>query len=208
MSLPPYTPRRNMQNRHIILALSLVATACATPLEVVDDVPVAHEPDAISLEGWASETITLPPGFAPELPNGVEELRFAPGWRDPSSDGFWSYAIVMWIDEPAPDAARIDELLENYYDGLISAVAGDGDKSVGSDPAQVDVRRTAPNHFEAQIHLIDTFTTFEPMDLRVMVDTVTEAEGHSALHIQASPQPEEHAIWRSLEAAIAAIQES
>ena len=169
--------------------------------------PSLDLPSSVSLEDWPSETFALPPGFAPGLPTGTESLRFAPGWRDPSAEGFWSYAFVMWIDESAPDAARIGELLDGYYDGLMTTFAGSASKDIGSDPAQVDVVRTAPNHFEAQMHLIDAFATFDPIDLRVMVETVAETDERTVLRIQVSPQPEEHGIWWSLEAAIATIRE-
>ncbi|MFT5052255.1 MAG: sulfatase activating formylglycine-generating enzyme [Chlamydiales bacterium] len=168
--------------------------------------PALDLPFPVSLEGWPSETFALPPGFAPDLPSGLESLRFAPGWRDPSTEDFWSYAIVMWIDEPAPDAARVSELLEVYYDGLMSAFASSAGKDIGSDPAQVELVRSAPNHFEAEMHVIDAFATFEAIDLRVLVDTVAETDERTVLRIRLSPQPEEHEIWRSLETAIASIR--
>ena len=71
--------------------------------------------------------------------------------------------------------------------------------------AQVDaLREWLPDWM---MHLIDAFATFEPIDLRVMVDTVAETDERTVLRIQVSPQPEEHGIWRSLEAAIASIRE-
>ena len=168
---------------------------------------VAHQPvqDPISLEGWPSETFALPPGFAPELPTGRESLRFAPGWRKPATEDFWSYAFVMWIDEPAPDAARVQVLLEDYYNGLLTVFAGNKNKDISDTPARITVSATSPNHFEAQMHVIDAFATFEPIDLRVRVDTAPDADGHSTVHIRVSPQPAEHRIWESLEAAIADI---
>lgn len=166
-----------------------------------------HEPDPVSLEGWASETFALPPGFAPGLPTGAESLRFSPGWRDPSAEGFWSYAFVMWIDEPVPDAERIDELLESYYTGLMSAFAAGKDKDIGGDHVRVEVTPTSPNHYEAHMRLIDAFATFEPIELRVVINTVAESDARAALRIKISPQPAAHGIWRSLEAAIASIRE-
>lgn len=166
---------------------------------------VAGNPDAVSFEGWQAETFPLPPDFAPDLPTGVESLRFAPGWRSPDAEGFWSYAFVMWINEPAPDAARIDDLLEKYYNGLMASFAAGTDHDIRATPARVDVARTAPNRYEARMRLIDAFATFEPIDLRVLVESAPETDVRAALRIQVSPQPEEHAIWRSLNAAIADI---
>jgi hypothetical protein len=204
--------------QHVLLSLGVIAClhACATrdataphptPVDRVNGTGVAHQPDAVSLEGWQAETFALPPAFAPELPKGTESLRFAPGWRDPSAEGFWSYAFVMWIDESAPplDAARIDDLLEKYYNGLMTSFAAGKGKDISGTPARVDVVRTAPNRYEARMHLIDAFATFEPIDLRVLVDTVAETDTRAILRIRVSPQPQEHAIWRSLNAAIASI---
>lgn len=170
------------------------------PVKLID------EPEPISLEGWASETFALPPGFAPELPAGTESLLFAPGWRDPNTENFWSYAFVMSIDEAAPDTARIDELLETYYNGLMSVFASNNDAKLRIKPVIVDVERKAANHFEAKMHLIDAFATFKPVDIRVVVETVADGDEHSRVKIQVSKQPKGHKIWRSLEAAIERIE--
>jgi len=187
------------------LAPLLLVVSCAAQPEIVEQPAVIPEPAPISLEGWPSETFALPPGFAPELPSGSESLLFAPGWRDATSEDFWSYAFVMSIDEPAPDAARVDELLELYYSGLMTAFArGDLIDTIG-DSVSVEVDEREPHHFEAQMYLIDAFATLEPIALRVLVDTVAETDERSSVSIRVSAQPEEHEIWRSLEAAIASI---
>ncbi len=154
------------------------------------------------LEGWPEEVFDLPPGFAPDLPKGTESLRFAPGWRDPNSEEFWSYAFVMWIDEPVPDIERVDELVEIYYSGLMNVFAGNRGKDISHDPVRVEVKQVGPNQYEAEMHLIDAFATFEPKDIRVLIETEADDEGHSFVHIQVSQQPEGHEIWKSLEAAI------
>lgn len=169
-------------------------------------------PDAVSpasaetsLEGWPAETFGLPPGFAPELPSGHESLRFAPGWRTPETEEFWSYAFVMWIDEPEPDAARIDALLEGYYNGLMTVFARNKDRDISDTPVRVDVTRVWQNRFEAEMHLIDAFATFEPIDLHVKVKTAAASDTHSMIQIRVSPQPETHRIWADLQFAIDTI---
>ncbi len=193
----------------VIVCLTGCAAQETTPtpasVEGLNGAAAIQRADAVSLEGWKSETFPLPPAFAPELPTGTESLRFAPGWRDRKAEGFWSYAIVMWINEPAPDAARIHNLLEKYYNGLMDAFAADKKKGISGTPVRVDVVRTAPNHFEARMHLIDAFATFEPIDLRLLVESVAQTDASSVVRIQVSPQPKEHAIWRSLNAAVASI---
>lgn len=173
--------------------------------KVVEGSPVKNESDPVSLDGWKAETFTLPPGFAPELPTGHESLRFAPGWREPKAEDFWSYAFVMWINEPAPDKARIKTLLEKYYNGLLASFAAGKNKDISKTPARVEVVSTAPNYFELKMHVIDAFATFEPIELRVVVSSHAETDKRTVLRFQVSPQPKEHAIWRSLEVAIASI---
>ncbi len=198
-----------MRPHHTSIALSLIAalmtalSACSAGPDARPVAATAKEPAPVSLEAWQAETFPLPPAFAPELPGGTESLRFAPGWRDPNSENFWSYAFVMWINEPAPDAARIDELLEKYYHGLMASFAAG--KDISATPTRVEVTRTAPNHFEARMHLIDAFATFKPIDICILVDTAAQTVARSTLRIRVSPQPKEHAIWRSLDAAITTI---
>jgi len=198
----------------IALGVSAFLPACATRDAAPARKPAlnnhpggtaVHESDAVSLEGWQAETFALPPGFAPEMPTGTESLRFSPGWRNPGAEGFWSYAFVMWINEPAPNAARIHDLLEKYYNGLMTSFAAGKGKDISKSPARVDVVRHGPNRYEARMHLIDAFATFEPIDLRVLIDTVADTDARAILRIRVSPQPKKHAIWRSLERAIADI---
>lgn len=197
------SPKFKRRLRRAVLALSVIAwlPACASQ----DAAPEPARTSAVSLEGWQAETFPLPPGFAPNLPTGVESLRFAPGWRDPGADGFWSYAFVMWIDEPAPEGARIQQLLEAYYNGLMAAFAGDKAEAVSAAPARVNVERAGPGRYEARMRLIDAFATFKPIDLRVLIDTAARTNARSTLSIRVSPQPKEHTIWRSLDAAVADI---
>lgn len=70
--------------------------------------------------GFRSETIPFPLDFAPSLAHrGVEHLRFAPSFFDPAAPGYWSYAFVWRLDDPAalaPDALAAE--LTTYFRGL------------------------------------------------------------------------------------------
>lgn len=182
------------------VAVIATISACAAERGVSYGKPSAPP---VSFEGWQSETFPLPPAFAPGLPAGTESLLFPPGWAKPESENFWSYAFVMRIKEPAPDAARLRNLLEQYYNGLTASFAESKGKTIT--PAQVKVTRTSRGHFKAHMHLTDAFATFEPIDVRVLIETAAEPGGHASLCIRVSPQPEEHEVWRSLDAAIADI---
>lgn len=158
------------------------------------------------LKDWLSETIFFPPGFAPDLPSGKEELRFPPGWRTPDSEEFWSYAIVMQIDEATPNAERLAEILDLYYDGLMNVFGVNKDNEEPIDPAQVSVTKIAPNHYEATMHIIDGFATFKPINIRIKLVIESAAAERTNIHVRISPQPDEHPIWTALQAGIEDIQ--
>jgi Ran GTPase-activating protein (RanGAP) involved in mRNA processing and transport len=160
-----------------------------------------RSPSKSLISGWSSEEFALPPGFAPSLPLGTESLRFAPGWNKPEAEGFWSYAFVMRIEEPKPDAARVDSLLETYYNGLVKMFA-EGKHEVGAAPARVELKQVAVGRYVATMRTIDAFATFKPIAIRLLVDTVADGPARSSLRVQLSPQPESHPIWKSLQAAI------
>jgi hypothetical protein len=77
-------------------------------------------------EGWKRETIPFPLGFAPTLGfHGVEEIRFAPGFFDPKAPGYFTYAFVWWLEDPAPSEAELERAFTTYFAGLCQAVAED-----------------------------------------------------------------------------------
>lgn len=172
-----------------VLLLSLVPHALA-------------QTDPVTISAWARETIELPPGFAPDMPSGVEELRFPPGWRDPDSDNFWSYAIVLRIDEPAPTAARLEEIFDIYYTGLMSAF-GVGDKP-DSPPNEVsvDFEEAPDRQHRGSMRLVDGFATFKPILIHLKANIRAQSDTESIIELRASPQPDGHAIWTDLQAAI------
>lgn len=168
--------------------------------------PVYQDP----LKDWPEETFDLPPGFAPDLPNGSESLLFHPNWRKPHTQEYWSYAFVMSIDEPVPDIDRVDKLLETYYTGLMSAFGvqkGVG-KETGNEQAQVEVAQSSPNHYTATMNLIDGFATFKPITINIKVKTIPDTDTHSLVSIQLSKQPTDHPVWKSLQTAIDRIMET
>lgn len=203
-------PPRPMHARVLLLLTVLPLSACVSSgWEHPQGEALPMDP-AVFAE-WGTETIPLPPGFAPELPSGNEVLLFAPGWRDAESEEFWTYAFVMWIDEPLPDAERLDEMFELYYDGLIGAVAGERAAEWaaewGPDPATVSVEEQGAGRFVARAQFPDAFGDMRPIDLRFVVDAWAQPGGAgSVLAIQASPQPEGHPIWTTLAGAVQQLE--
>jgi hypothetical protein len=47
-------------------------------------------------KGWGVERFPIPIEFAPQVNyKGVEDVRFAPGWGDKTSEQYWSYTFFM-----------------------------------------------------------------------------------------------------------------
>ncbi len=143
------------QHRAVALLVALGACASAPAKPVAWTVP----------DGWKAESFTFPLDIAPSIQHaGVEELRFAPGMFEPGKPGYWSYAFVWRLDEPAelaPDALAAE--LTAYYVGLTKAV---DDKHRVEHPEQTTVTaRLAGDHVELAAHVFDAFATGQAVDL-------------------------------------------
>src|SRR4030095_5077344 len=76
----------------------------------------------IQPDNWQEEHIQFPISFAPQIPySGVEELRFAPGWAVSTSDEYWSYTFLWWLEgKPSIDKDSLQKNLTFYYSGLLA----------------------------------------------------------------------------------------
>ena len=189
------TPHSRILN--LIFATLLILTPIAQAMHTAPD-----------YEQWAHETIEFPPGFALDLPFGVEMLRFPKGWRTPDSENFWSYAIVMQLDEVAPKENRLEELIDIYYTGLMSAF-GVG-REQGSPPNEVliEIKQTAESTYEGTMRLIDGFATHEPITINLKVSAQADSNTTSTIEVRVSPQPTDHSIWSDLQGAIEHIHQT
>jgi hypothetical protein len=82
--------------------------------------------------GWRSETILFPLEFAPDIPHqGVEELRFAPGFSKPQTTDYCSYAFVWWLKDQSPiDRTVLSDELVRYFRGLAMTFGGKNTVSI------------------------------------------------------------------------------
>ncbi len=166
-----------------------------TPHTIAQTAPVA-------INDWARKTIELPPAFAPDMPAGVEELRFPPGWRDPASDNFWSYAIVLQIEEPVPTTTRLEQITEFYYRGLMSAFGVGHTTESPPNEVEVDLEETTSHEYRGTMRLVDGFATFKPIVVNLKARSLATTDSSSTIEFRASVQSHDHAIWSDLQAAI------
>ena len=175
---------------------------------------VANEPKVpqmITPEGWRTELIVLPPGFAPTMKlKGFEDIRFAPGMFDAESDSFFSYTILFWLpghDKPL-DAKTLEQEFLTYYRGLHKAVAG---KRLKVDTAKftasikpLPTSKPYPWKHQVQqyagtLNWVEPFRTGKSQTLHLELDSWYCDEGKCrAVFTSVSPKPKKADIWKRM----------
>jgi hypothetical protein len=162
--------------------------------------------------GWAKETITLPPAFAPDMTwKGTEELRFAPGMFKPDAADFFSYALLFWLPDDAKiDAKTMERELLAYYRGLAAAVLKSKKQEVNAkaftltltDAKEKPDKRPGDEPiagYVGELKWTEPFATGKPQALRLEIHTwPSEKHKHHCVFVCASPQPETAAVWKAL----------
>ena len=178
-------------------------------------VSLAVEPESYKLaapDGWGGETISLPPGFAPDMKlQGAEHIRFAPGMMKPESDSFFSYAFVFELQsEPELTEAVVKEEFLKYYRGLCKAVLNgklpDVDFSAftlelrrekSSGPFRSNERELSTTQYTGTLDWVEPFATKQPQKLIVEISTWSR-DDRNYLFACVSPQAQDDAIWKQL----------
>jgi hypothetical protein len=158
-----------------------------------------------TLKGWDVERFLIPISFAPSIPyKGVEDIRFTPGWAKKTTDEYWSYAFLWYVDgTPTFDANTIENNLKAYYSGLIK---------VNTDPAKIadklfpvtssiKPRSTGKGDlktFEGSVTMLD-YMSQQPITLNFVIH-IRSCEGKDktfAFH-EISPRPYSEDVWKRL----------
>ena len=161
-------------------------------------------------EGWRSERIPFPPGFAKNLDyKGHEDLRFAPGMFKPEAPDYFSYAIVMWIEGAMSfEPVSLEKDLLKYYKGLCASVAKG--KKFDLDLSTITVLVTKQEkkgmlggveaaQFHGHIDWYDPFVTGKPLTLQLEIwARSADAGKRSCLFILASPKEKATPVWEAL----------
>jgi hypothetical protein len=128
--------------------------------------PFASDPPWTLPAGWRTEVIKFPLDFAPAIAHrGAEVLRFPPGFFDPASGNYWSYAFIWRTEDPAQlDAAALGDELTAYFRGLIDAV-DEKKRITARDEIVARATPAGPGRFQLTAHVFDAFKTAAPLDL-------------------------------------------
>ncbi|MEO0570587.1 MAG: hypothetical protein AAF039_02705 [Bacteroidota bacterium] len=140
---------------------------------------------------WRYEQLKLPLPFAPSIPlKGYEEVYFAPGWDNPESEAFWTYAFA-WILEEAETIEKVKmvEYLTAYYDGLMKVVG-----QFNTVETTISLKSTS-NGYEGKVQTLDGFFTKDTIHLNLTIEK--QSEGKLWL-FRLSPKDREHPVWEIL----------
>lgn len=171
------------------------AAPAATPAPAASGVsPEKRAAACQAIADWRSEIIELPPEFAPTLPAGREELRFAPGMFKPDSETYFTYAFVLSLAPgTALDVGAMKSLLDVYYRGLIGAVAKSRKIELPIDQIETRVEGDSGD-MRATIAMYDAFVTGEALTLELRM-TVED----TCVTVKAAPQSSGAPVWAMLE---------
>lgn len=151
---------------------------------------------------WDEEQFPIPPGFAQEIDfEGMEDLRFSPGWRDSTSKEFWAYTFVWYVEySGALTDSTIEHSLNLYYDGLMGTdSAGENRSALPSGTRSVFEKKG--DVFFGEVHTFDRFFGNKPITLFIKVS----AEQCEKLNTQmirfdiAAADFEDEEAWRIFE---------
>ena len=154
---------------------------------------------------WGIERFPIPIGFVPQISyTGVEDIRFTPGWAKATSDEYWSYAFLWYLDgEVNMDAKIIESNLQQYYSGLIAANGSNIPKEKLI-PVVTSFKEAAKDSNDLKTY-IGTISMLNYMTQQAIVLNCKVhvkfcvGETKTFIFYELSPKPLSHAVWQSLD---------
>jgi hypothetical protein len=195
------------KNTILILLTLFYLTACKQKTKVEFDGKNWLAPYTLPmLQGWEVERFLIPISFAPSIPyKGVEDVRFTPGWGVASSEEYWSYAFLWYLEgNVAIDASTIETNLKAYYTGLIGSnierrkVPADKLIPTTTSIKKVETEKGDLGTYIGTINMLD-YMEQKPITLNCIVHLKTCSEQNKTfIFHEISPKPLTHAVWESL----------
>lgn len=156
-------------------------------------------------EAWEVERFPIPIGFAPQIPyNGVEDIRFMPGWAKTDSPEYWSYAFLWFLEGRLSfNATTLENNLHDYFTGLGEAMrpAGSEDnlKTVKTIFRKGKKQKGDLKTFFGSVYMLD-YKSNKPIALYVKVHFKNcPGQNKTLLFFELSPKHYTHPLWSSLD---------
>ena len=155
-------------------------------------------------ENWQSELIDFPISFAPAIElTGIEDLRFSPGWSDTTSQEFWTYMFVWYVDFTTPlSEDKLSTYFDLYYDGLMGVDNNNQSDSINSNPLDktISLFVQTTEGFTGKLRVYDRFFTKDYMMLNVKVtESFCPKIKKQIILCEISPKDLSHDVWKIFE---------
>ena len=158
-----------------------------------------------TIKGWDVERFLIPISFAPAIPyKGVEDIRFSPGWAKKTTNEYWSYAFLWYLEGTvALDANTIENNLKAYYSGLIKVNSDSAKIADKLFPVTSSIRaRTTEKEdlktFEGSVTMLD-YMSKQAITLNVVIHVrICAGKDKTFVFHELSPMPYSDDVWKRL----------
>ena len=153
---------------------------------------------------WGKEIIQVPFWFAPKIGyKGQEDIRFAKGWEDINSDGFWVLVFAWDINlTTKPTAQFFEDNLKLYFDGLMKVVNEDSTITIPKTKASFSEKeklKEGVTTFSGTVETYDAFTTKKMLKLNVTIESYYCKESKQYIPLfKFAPRGFKHKAWEML----------
>lgn len=152
-------------------------------------------------DNWQSEIIPFPLSFAPEIDFvGYEDLRFSPGWSDSTSQEFWSYTFVWFIEMySAMTESKLAESFNIYYDGLMGVDLNNQADTTHSNQLDKTLCLFVKTNvgFSGKMRVYDAFFTKDYMTLNIKVkESFCPETNKQIILCHISPKVFDDKVWQ------------
>lgn len=152
---------------------------------------------------WGKEIIKIPFWFATEINyKGYEDIRFAKGWENKESSGFWTLVFAWDINlKKSPTPKFFEDNIKLYFDGLMKVVNEDKKIIIPKTKAVFKVTKTKKGitFFKGVVETYDAFTTKKIIKLNVTIESYYCKKTKKYLpFFRFSPRDFNHNTWKML----------
>lgn len=152
---------------------------------------------------WGKEIIQVPFWFAPNIDfKGYEDIRFAKGWEEINSSGFWTLVFAWDINlKTKPTVEFFEDNLKLYFDGLMKVVNEDKALIIPETKTffKEDKSRKEITTFIGTLETYDAFTTKKMITLSVTIEIHYCKKTKKYIpFFRFSPKDFKHYVWKKL----------
>ncbi|RLD24529.1 MAG: hypothetical protein DRI71_02275 [Bacteroidetes bacterium] len=151
-------------------------------------------------DNWKSEIIPFPLGFAQDIDFvGFEDLRFAPSWSDSTSENFWTYMFVWYIEKnEALTERKLTTYFSSYYDGLmgVNLINNKGVINPNKLDKTICLFVETNEGFTGKIRVYDKFFSKDNMTLNIKVrESFCPKTNKQIILCEISQKAFDHKVW-------------